>query len=142
MKKIYYIKGNFDDADNIEQALRNKGGILDTVNFFGYKDILYYIDTNNIIQQVKYDSPEGKIIREFGTKLKPVKPKKPSKTSGKVIGKIKSNSTWTLVDMFKYTIDDDTFIFIGSEYAECHKYEPWMKKYLGTNTPYEEFKEE
>lgn len=141
MKELYYIRGDKFNPIGVQEALVNAGGIVETLfSFTDYKG-LYYIGKNSKIAYTKDGDNEITILlKEYGTELQPVKPMMEREffyTFDKVIAKC-TNGFWT-TDFFSYKTKDGLFKCGSDVYDECHHYEPWMDKYLGTNTPYEEF---
>ena len=140
MRKLYYIRGDSGAPNCIKQALLNKGGINDLCLCFDIVEGIYYIDKESKIRCAG-DEKFKNIIIEFGTELQPGKPGETFKPFDKVIVKFRDKGDWT-VDTFSHKKGKWFYCGGGIPYSECHKYEPWMDKYLGANTPYEEFEKE
>lgn len=96
--------------------------------------MLYYIDKDYNIAFSTEDTQEGQLIIHFGTELKLEEIFKPF---DKVIVRY-SNGFWTN-NFYSYKTKYNTFRCGNDLYEECHLYELWMEKYIGTDTPWDQF---
>ena len=141
MKELYYIRGNNENPQGVRQALLDKGGIITIEHLFVFESDFYYIDKDYKIKCVGDDTQLGKLIMYFGIELQPVEPEETFEPFDKVIGRFGNKGTCTVSE---FSHKKDKFYYCGGAFSftECHYYEPYMKKYIGTNVPFEEFKKE
>lgn len=141
MKELYYIRGNKENPQGVRQALLNKGGSDDLGLYFNTEDRIYYVCKDSEITFANDDTKLGKLIMYFGIELQPVEPEETFEPFDKVIGRFGNKGTWTVSE---FSHKKDKFYYCGGAFSftECHYYEPYMKKYIGTNVPFEEFKKE
>lgn len=141
MKELYYIRGDKFNQIGVQEALVNAGGIVEVRFSFTDDKGLYYIgEDSKIAYTIDGDNEITRLLKEYGTELKPVEPMMEREffyAFDKVIAKC-TNCFWT-TDFFSYKTKDGLFKCGNDLYEECHRYEPYMKKYIGTNTPYKEF---
>lgn len=134
MSTLYYIRGNKKCPKSVQQALLNKNGIVTDNLSYENENMLYYIDQDNNITFSTEDTQEGQLIIHFGTELKLEEIFKPF---DKVIVKY-GNGSWTTT-LFSYKTQSGKFRCGNDVFDECHLYEPWMEKYIGTNIPWDQF---
>lgn len=137
MSTLYYIRGSKTNPEGVKQILLDRGGNLLIKYSFDEEYCLYYINSNNTISYASVYSQAGDIIQCYGTELKP---KESFEPFDRILGRC-GEGKWG-IDIFMAITYDKYMECIGATYTECHKYEPWMKKYIGTNIPYEKFKKE
>lgn len=142
MKELYYIRGSKVNPLDVRQKLLDKGGIDDLGLYFDGQGLLFYINTESKIRCACNMEVE-KFILEYGIELKSVEPEQEENFEAfdKVIVKFRDKGYWT-VDTFSHQKGKWFYCGGGISYSECHKYESWMEKYLGTNIPFEEFEKE
>ena len=139
MKELYYVIGDSRKPNCIKQTLLNKGGIDDLDLYFDSEDVIYYINEESKIR-CAIDMELKKFILYYGTELKPIESEETFEPFDKVIVKFRGKGDLA-VDTFSHK--KGKWFYCGLVlYYECHHYEPWMKKYLGTNTPWNEFEKE
>lgn len=142
--KLYYIIGNKTNPEGVKQALLDKGAILNPNFNFDCDKNLYYIGKSLRVQTENILTYDGKLIQKYGIELQPVEIVEPEETFepfDKVIIRFRNEGDW-VVDTFSHKKGKWFYCSGGISYTECHKYEQWMNKYLGTNTPFEEFKKD
>lgn len=131
-KKLYYVKGNVKHPERVEKILLKIGG-KSLFNYgFNLEDVIYYVGSDNNICYAPIDSQAGGILLSYGIELKLEEIFEPG---DKVL--VSYNGYWEL-SIYSHTTPNGQFHCCGLLYDECHHYEPWMKKYLGTDTPWKD----
>lgn len=142
MKELYYIRGSKTNQEEVKQALLDKGGILETRFSFNDGNGLYYIDKDSkIAYVVNADNAVTRLLKEYGTKLQPTKPKETFEPFDRVLVRCGNEKNWG-IDIFMAISYGKYMECIGATYSECHKYESWMDKYVDTDVSFEEFKKD
>ena len=138
-KTLYWIRGNEENPEGVKKALEAKGIQPDNSCDYRYSDLIHYG-----VEGTRGDwsgIPNVKcIMSQCGVELQPIV-EETFKPFDKVIVRDDGHD-WN-IDFFA-CIADDNFPFMCSSnfYQECHHYGDWMAKYLGTDTPFEEFRKE
>lgn len=135
MKELYYVIGDSRKHNCIKQTLLNKGGIDDLDLYFDSEDVIYYINEESKIR-CAIDMELKKFILYYGTELKPIEPEETFEPGDKVF--VSYNGYWEF-SIFSHTTPEGQIHCCGVLYDECHHYEPWMKKYLGTTIAWKDF---
>ena len=148
-KTLYWIRGNKYNPEGVKKALKAKGIRAWPGTVCNLPDYIYYGVEGQYAESTENISTKC-ILRRCGIELQPI-PKETFKPFDKVIVR-KGTCTqqrWK-VGLFSHEglrpcktgSIEHYYVCVGSIYQECHHYEDWMAKYLGTETPFEDFRKE
>lgn len=143
-KTLYWIRGDEKRAGLLRRAFEKRGVNTTLVSGLDGENTVYYGCAGYYCEECGDDSLTGYIVRSCGVELQ-AEAEEEFEPFDKVIGK-KMNGTWR-VDIFRQLNDGcvgeyNKYDCIGKTFDEIHLYDPWMKRYIGTDTPFDEWVKE
>lgn len=156
-KELYWIRGSKENPKGVKDALRNAGIIVHPCLLCNIDDRIIFGCKDEFADYAGKDTPVGRTIMECGTELEPyVDPSyNPHVFEGlptadlvfnpfdPIIGLKGSgaNEGW-IPDFFAYRLGDVFKGTSGLYYSEIHHYHAWMKKYINSRIPFENWEKE
>ena len=136
-KELFYCRGSKENPEGVKKALEAKGGKTGLNIKCDNERLVYYIRSGEI-DWAEDASSEGLTVIEYGTELQPVVGET-FKPFDRVIVSDRASEWRAAIYSHK---SREYYSCNGVLFEECHLYEDWMEKYLGTNTPFNEWKKD
>ena len=140
-KTLYWIRGSKKNPEGVKKALKAKGIQIWPETVCDCSDYIYYGVEGHTADSTRLTSTII-ILSQCGTELKPIV-EETFKPFDKVIVR-DDGEEWNIDFFNRMGNPSDVLPYKGmrTQWKECHLYEDWMAKYLGTDTPFEEFRKE